>query len=74
MPTTLGYEAKFVKCPFYRNHKSNRIICEGICEGNTINLAFEDDRDRKYYMNIKCNSIDGCRSCIIYQSLDKLYE
>lgn len=74
MPTQFGYEAKFVKCPFYSNHKSNRIICEGICEGNAINLTFVDERDRKGYMDLKCKSINGCKSCPIYRLLDKLYE
>lgn len=72
MPTPYG--AKFVKCPFYHNHDANRIVCEGLCEGNTINLVYESQIDRKEYMAENCNSIEGCRFCPIYQLLDSLYE
>lgn len=72
MPTPYG--AKFVKCPFYHLHETNRIVCEGLCDGNTINLVYESQKDRKEYMQSKCNSLEGCRTCLIYQLIDKLYE
>lgn len=72
MPTPYG--AKFVKCPFYRNHDANRIVCEGLCEGNTINLVYESQPDERLYMKEMCNSIFGHRDCPIYQLLDRLYE
>lgn len=72
MPTPYG--AKFVKCPFYRNHDANRIVCEGLAEGNTINLVYESQADKKQYMNETCNSILGCRDCPIYILLDQKYE
>lgn len=72
MPTPYG--AKFVKCPFYRNHSSNKIVCEGLRDGNTINLVYESQVDRKEYMECKCNTISGCSTCPIYILLDKLYE
>lgn len=72
MPTPYG--AKFVKCPFYRNHDANRIVCEGLCEGNTINLVYESGADRRRYMKDVCNSILGCRDCPVYILLDGLYD
>ena len=72
MPTP--YEAKFVKCPFYRNHDANRIVCEGLCKGNTINLVYESQAEKKAYMKEVCNSILGCRDCPVYIMLDQKYE
>ena len=71
MPTPYG--AKFVKCPFYRNHDANRIVCEGLYDGNTINLVYESQVKRKQYMDETCNSILGCRDCPIYLLLDQKY-
>ena len=65
--------AKFVKCAFYHNHDSNRIVCEGLFEGNTINLVFEDQTERGLYMKEKCNSIEKCRICPIHNLLDRKY-
>ena len=72
MPTP--YAAKFVKCPFYHNLDANRIVCEGICKGNTINLVFELPEEKKKYMDEYCNSILGCRDCLIHITLDQKYE
>lgn len=70
----MHYGAKFVKCPFYRNHDSNRIVCEGLSERNTINLVYESQPEQKKYMKDRCNSIDGCRLCPIYGLLDRMWE
>ena len=72
MPTPYG--AKFVKCPFYRNHDANRIVCEGLCEGSTINLVFESQADKKRYMNVVCDDILASRDCPIYMMLAQKYE
>ena len=72
MPTPYG--AKFVKCPFYRNHDTNRIVCEGLAERNTINLVYESQIDKKEYMNEFCCSLLGCRDCLVYLMLDQKYE
>ena len=72
MPTP--YEAKFVKCPFYRNHDANRIVCEGLAKGNTINLVYESQADRRQYMKTVCDSILDCRDCPVYILLDQLYD
>ena len=72
MPTP--HAAKNVKCPFYHNHDTNRIVCEGLSDGNTINLVFESHVDRRQYMYRVCNDILECRDCPIHMMLDQKYE
>lgn len=72
MPTPYG--AKFVKCPFYRNHDANRIVCEGLCKRNTVNLVFESSSDKSNYMKEVCDDILGCRDCLIHIMLDMKYD
>ena len=66
--------AKFVKCPFYRRHDQNKIVCEGLEAGNTINLAYESSAERSRYMHERCNSIEGCKHCPIHALLDRKWE
>jgi hypothetical protein len=68
------WNARFVKCPFYRFDNENRIVCEGLAEKNTINLVYESQADKKDYMRRRCNSIEGCRFCLIYRMLDLMWE
>ncbi len=68
------YEDKFVKCPFYRRHEDNRIACEGLCKGNTINLVFEVPQDKRRHMHEYCYSLLGCRDCIVHRALNIKYE
>ena len=72
MPTPLA--ARDVKCPYYHNNDANRIVCEGLSDGNTINLVYVSQADRKKYMKDVCNSILGCRDCPIHMLLDQKYE
>ena len=65
------YEDKFVKCPFYHRHDTNRIVCEGLSKGNTINLVYESQAKKITYMKSRCYSIEGCRTCPIYELLDR---
>lgn len=68
------WSAKFVKCPYYRDHESNKIRCEGLSNGNTIHLVYEDSKERKQYMKEHCESIKWCRTCPIHRLLDDKYE
>ena len=70
----LQWSAKFVKCPYYHRHDSNKICCEGLSNGNTINLVYEDSKERKRYMTEYCESIKWCRLCPIHRLLDDKYE
>jgi len=72
MPTP--YEAKFVKCPFYRNHDANRIVCEGLAEGNTINIVYQSQAKKSKYMKEVCNDLLGCRDCPVHIMLLQKYE
>lgn len=72
MPTP--YQAKFVKCPFYRNHDQNRIVCEGLSEGNTLSLVFQSSREKSEYMKDVCYGLLTCRDCLIHIMLDTKYE
>lgn len=67
-------QAKFVKCPFYRTNNSNKIVCEGLSKGNTINLVYESQVERAKYMKEVCYDILGCRDCPIYMMLMQKYE
>ena len=72
MPTP--YEAKFVKCPFYRNHDANRIVCEGLAEGNTINIVYQSQAKKSKYMKEVCEDLLGCRDCPVHMMLMQKYE
>lgn len=66
-------QAKFVKCPFYHTNNSNKIVCEGLSDGNTINLVFQSCVDLSEYMSYACYHIEQCRECPIYIMLEKKY-
>lgn len=68
------YEDKFVKCPYYRRHENNKIACEGSSQGNTINLVFEQQQDKRNHMHEYCYSIIGCMDCLVHMALDMKYE
>lgn len=68
------WEDKFVVCPFYRKTDTNRIVCEGLCEGNTINLVYESRERKRQYMKNMCESIEDCKKCPIYALLDGMYD
>ena len=68
-----NYESKYVVCPYYHRHEANRICCEGTGSYNTVNLVFEDTKKLKEYGITFCNSIEGCRSCLIHIALNKKY-
>ena len=68
------WRAKFVKCPYYHRHENNKICCEGLSGGNTIHLVYEDEKERRKYMEEYCESIKWCRLCPIHRLLDDKYE
>lgn len=67
------YVSKYAVCPYYHRHDNNRICCEGTNSKNTINLVFEDQSKLKKYTINFCNSIDGCKRCIIHKALNTKY-
>lgn len=73
MSVVSQYVSKYAVCPFYHRNDDNRICCEGTDERNTINIVFEGKNQLKEYSVIHCNSIEGCKSCLIYKALDTKY-
>lgn len=67
------YISKYAVCPYYHRHEDNRICCEGSVTGSTINLVFENSKKLKKYSIERCNSIEGCKKCIIHKALDMKY-
>lgn len=67
------YVSKYAVCPYYHRHDDNRICCEGTDSQNTINVVFGDSKRLKAYESKNCNSIEGCRKCIIHQALNIKY-
>ena len=66
--------AKYVKCPYFKKNDAVRIVCEGVCNRSTLHTAFESKELRKEYMGQYCNSIFGCRDCLIHMALNQKYE
>lgn len=64
MPTPRA--AKFAKCPFYHHHDANRIVCEGLMEGNTINLVYESQPERAKYFKGVCCDLLASRDCPVH--------
>lgn len=68
--TVSQYVSKYAVCPYYHRHDDNRICCEGTGKGNTINLVFGDVKKLKDYGTAYCNSIEGCKKCLIHCALN----
>ena len=67
------YISKYAVCPYYHRHDDNRICCEGTDSKNTINLVFGDAKKLKEYGVRHCNSIEGCKKCLIHGALNTKY-
>lgn len=68
------YISKYVVCPFYRRNDTNRICCEGVSLGNTINVVFESKNDMLGYERFFCDNMDNHPKCLIYQMINSKYE
>lgn len=67
------FVSKYAVCPYYHRHDDNRICCEGTDSHNTINLVYGDVKRLKDYETKYCNSIEGCRRCLLHQALNIKY-
>lgn len=63
------YESKYAVCPFYRRNETNRIVCEGVDETNTINLVFTSRSEWREYEKTYCNIMGNYKNCLICQML-----
>ena len=51
-----------VQCPYYKKEKQNTIVCEGVCDGNCLELTFRSSEKKRFYRAQYCNSKYGdCR-------------
>ena len=66
--------SKCVKCPFFHTYYPNKIVCEGLKKGNTINLVYESTSEKARYMKDKCCSIEGYQTCCVYKMLYDRYD
>ena len=60
------YEAKLVKCPFYKRNENNRIVCEGLDDDNKLHLVFSNPIAKSKYMQEHCYSLRACQYCLIH--------
>lgn len=66
--------SKNAKCPFYHKHDGGKIKCEGLSDNSTIHLVFETPAERARFMREHCNSIQGCKVCLIHKILYEKWE
>jgi hypothetical protein len=65
------FDSKYVVCPYYHSNDNNRVCCDGVTDGNTVNVVFGDPTKRKKYMECYCNSIEKYSHCKICNMLHK---
>lgn len=68
------YDAKKVACPYFCRFNGNRICCEGVGRGNTVNVVFESSRRMREYKERYCYDVKGCHDCMIYRMLDEKWK
>lgn len=51
------HDAK-IKCPYYIKQSQNRIVCEGVCSNNRINIWFENEQVKSDYIKGHCYNIN----------------
>lgn len=70
----ISYIDTQVMCPFYKYSDSRRhkIACEGIVDGSSIIMFYQDKRDFQIQMNAFC--CEHYKNCEIYGILDAKYE
>ena len=64
----IGYESKYVLCPFFHSLKNQCINCEGLDDGYVCTtLRFVTNEKRKQHMKIFCEA--KFRNCEIHAML-----
>ena len=71
MPTT--WDDKFVQCPFYVKSSPGEISCEGVEDGTSIKVTFNDRTRKVRYMRKRCESMEGYKDCRIHCMLEEKY-
>lgn len=70
------FSSKYVACPYFRRNevKNNRICCEGVSDGNTVNIVFGSPKQLVAYQQQYCNEVKQCHTCLIARMLDHKWE
>lgn len=55
------------KCPFYASNDRQKIYCEGVCPGSSIQFAFRDEKKKKLYEQSYCKN--RYKECLIAKML-----
>lgn len=75
----MEYDDANVKCPYFISNYSEdqraklQIRCEGVSDGNCISLTFRNSSAIQAYKELNCNSLHGCKRCLIHNMLDRKY-
>ena len=72
--TMARYEAKLVKCPFYKRNENNRVVCEGLGDDNKLHLVFSNPTAKSKYMQEHCYSLRTCQDCLIHKAMYAKWE
>lgn len=62
----------YVKCPYYRKDDRQRIVCEGLGAGNSIQMVFDNQSYMKSYEKAYCKRC--WKDCCIAQMLNKKWD
>ena len=69
-----NFDSKYVKCPYYHRCDDNRICCEGVEAGTTVNIVFESPKKLKEYKQNFCFDLYGCHACLVCRMHDEKWE
>ena len=67
-----SYDDMFAKCPYFHYSKKKRIVCDGIMDGTTLKVDFDNQEDRNIHRRTFCDS--KYKYCEIYRMLEGIYD
>lgn len=72
------WESEYAVCPYYHRHDNNKddtyqISCEGVDGAASLVAKFPTTKARSKYADEYCNSLKGCKDCVIHQALNTKY-
>ena len=62
--------SKLAKCPYYHQHESLRIFCEGVEDGTSLQLAFDSSAHQQCYRKRLCHTMHWS-ACPVAEMLNK---
>lgn len=72
------WESEYVTCPYYHRHENTKddvfqISCEGVDNAASLVIKFSTANGRAKYADEYCNSLKGCKQCVMHQALNIKY-